>query len=105
MRIPRTVRSLVLTEVRKNAKPPSSHPQLTQLTNPNNLAAMGKTPHVYIIKSTKKKITNCLFIVATSDILTITSLVVATILGLGAIWATRRYNNTTRGNAFHFHFP
>jgi hypothetical protein len=41
-------------------------------------------------------------IVATSDILTIISLVVATILGLGAIWATRRYNNTTRGNAFHF---
>ncbi|PMD19555.1 hypothetical protein NA56DRAFT_750631 [Hyaloscypha hepaticicola] len=34
--------------------------------------------------------------VGTSDILTIISLVVATILGLGAIWATRRYNNTAR---------
>jgi hypothetical protein len=94
--------------VQAQAKPPvcsSFHPQLTQLTNLDNLAAMGKTPHVYIIKSTKEEITNCLFIVATSDILTIISLVVATILGLGAIWATRRYNNTTRRNAFHFQYP
>ncbi|KAE9367574.1 hypothetical protein N431DRAFT_69733 [Stipitochalara longipes BDJ] len=34
--------------------------------------------------------------VATSDILALVSLIMATILGLGAIWATRRYNNSTR---------
>ncbi|PMD40477.1 hypothetical protein L207DRAFT_511951, partial [Hyaloscypha variabilis F] len=35
--------------------------------------------------------------VSTSDILTIISLIIATLLGLSAIWATRRYNSNTRG--------
>src|SRR5258707_831285 len=60
---------------------------------------MGKSSGSHTLSGLIMYSLTCSSLVSTGDILTIISLLIATVLGLGAIWATRRYNSAARGNA------